>query len=55
MTCWTSSWSVAGTRCKLVVEASVQVGDWELNPTPTSINDAIALSNHVRATLAHAF
>jgi 2-polyprenyl-6-methoxyphenol hydroxylase-like FAD-dependent oxidoreductase len=42
-------------RCKLVVEASVQVGDWELNPTPTSINDAIALSNHVRATLAHAF
>jgi 2-polyprenyl-6-methoxyphenol hydroxylase-like FAD-dependent oxidoreductase len=42
-------------RCKLVVEASVQVGDWELNPTSTSINDAIALSNHVRATLAHAF
>lgn len=42
-------------RCKLVVEASVQVGQWELNPTPTSINDAIALSNHVRTTLAHAF
>ena len=42
-------------RCKLVVEASLQVGDWELNPTPTSVNDAIALSNHVRATLAHAF
>jgi 2-polyprenyl-6-methoxyphenol hydroxylase-like FAD-dependent oxidoreductase len=43
------------TRCKLVVEASVQVGDWELSPTPTSINDAIALSNHVKTTLAHAF
>ena len=42
-------------RCKLVVEASVQVGEWELNPTPTSINDAIALSDRVRATLAHAF
>ena len=42
-------------RCKLVVEASLQVGEWELNPTPTSINDAIALSNHVRTTLAHAF
>ena len=42
-------------RCKLVVEASVQVGEWELNPTPTSINDAIALSDQVRATLAHAF
>ena len=34
-------------RCKLVVEASVQVGEWELNPTPTSINDAIALSDRV--------
>ena len=43
------------TRCKLVVEASVQVGDWELSPTATSINDAIALSNHVKTTLAHAF
>lgn len=42
-------------RCKLVVEASLQVGRWELNPTPTSIDDAIALSNHVRTTLAHAF
>jgi len=42
-------------RCKLVVEASVQVGDWELNPTPTSIDDAIALSQHVRTTLAHAY
>lgn len=42
-------------RCKLVVEASLQVGEWELNPTPTSMNDAIALSNHVRTTLAHAF
>ena len=42
-------------RCKLVVEASLQVGEWELNPTPTSVNDAIALSNHVRTTLAHAF
>jgi 2-polyprenyl-6-methoxyphenol hydroxylase-like FAD-dependent oxidoreductase len=42
-------------RCKLVVEASMQVGDWELNPTPTSIDDAIALSNNVRKTLAHAF
>jgi 2-polyprenyl-6-methoxyphenol hydroxylase-like FAD-dependent oxidoreductase len=43
------------TRCKLVVEASVQVGDWELSPTPTSMDDAIALSQHVRTTLAHAF
>jgi hypothetical protein len=43
------------TRCKLVVEASIQVGDWELNPTPTSVDDAIALSQHVRAALAHAF
>jgi 2-polyprenyl-6-methoxyphenol hydroxylase-like FAD-dependent oxidoreductase len=43
------------TRCKLVVEASIQVGDWELHPTPTSIDDAIALSQHVRTTLAHAF
>ena len=42
-------------RCKLVVEASLQVGELELNPTPTSVNDAIALSNHVRTTLAHAF
>jgi 2-polyprenyl-6-methoxyphenol hydroxylase-like FAD-dependent oxidoreductase len=42
-------------RCKLVVEASVQVGEWELNPTPTSITDALALGNHVRTTLAHAF
>jgi 2-polyprenyl-6-methoxyphenol hydroxylase-like FAD-dependent oxidoreductase len=43
------------TRCKLVVEASIQVGDWELRPTPTSIDDSIALSQHVRTTLAHAF
>jgi 2-polyprenyl-6-methoxyphenol hydroxylase-like FAD-dependent oxidoreductase len=43
------------TRCKLVVEASIQVGEWELNPTPTSIDDAIALSQHVRTALAHAF
>jgi 2-polyprenyl-6-methoxyphenol hydroxylase-like FAD-dependent oxidoreductase len=43
------------TRCKLVVDASVQVGDWERNPTETSINDALALSQHVRTTLAHAF
>ena len=42
-------------RCKLVVEASLKVGEWELNPTPSSINEAIALSNHVRTTLAHAF
>ena len=42
-------------RCKLVVEASIQVGDWELNPTPTSIDDSIALSQHVRVTLAYAF
>ena len=42
-------------RCKLVVEASVQVGEWELNPTHTSVNDAIALSNHVRLQFAHAF
>jgi 2-polyprenyl-6-methoxyphenol hydroxylase-like FAD-dependent oxidoreductase len=42
-------------RCKLVVEASVQVGDWELNPTPTSIADALALNNYVRRTLAEAF
>ena len=53
--CSNSSWRGVGTRCKLVVEASVQVGDWELNPTPTSITDAITLGNHVRATLAHAF
>ena len=43
------------TRCKLVVEASIQVGDWELRPTPTSVDDSIALSQHVRTTLAHAF
>jgi 2-polyprenyl-6-methoxyphenol hydroxylase-like FAD-dependent oxidoreductase len=42
-------------RCRLVVEASLQVGEWELNPTPTSVNDAIALGINVRATLAHAF
>jgi 2-polyprenyl-6-methoxyphenol hydroxylase-like FAD-dependent oxidoreductase len=42
-------------RCRLVVEASLQVGEWELNPTPTSVNDAIALGNHVRTMLAHAF
>ena len=42
-------------RCKLVVEASVQVGEWEQNPTHTSVNDAIALSNRVRLQLAHAF
>jgi 2-polyprenyl-6-methoxyphenol hydroxylase-like FAD-dependent oxidoreductase len=43
------------TRCKLVVEASIQVGEWELSPTATSVDDAIALSQHVRTTLAHAF
>jgi 2-polyprenyl-6-methoxyphenol hydroxylase-like FAD-dependent oxidoreductase len=42
-------------RCKLVVEASMQVGEWEQNPTSTSVNDAIALSNYVRTELAHAF
>jgi 2-polyprenyl-6-methoxyphenol hydroxylase-like FAD-dependent oxidoreductase len=42
-------------RCRLVVESSLQVGKWELEPTTTSVNDAIALSNHVRTTLAHAF
>jgi 2-polyprenyl-6-methoxyphenol hydroxylase-like FAD-dependent oxidoreductase len=42
-------------RCRMVVEASLQVGEWELNPTPTSVNDAIALGIHVRTTLAHAF
>jgi 2-polyprenyl-6-methoxyphenol hydroxylase-like FAD-dependent oxidoreductase len=42
-------------RCKLVVEASVQVGEWEQNPTHTSVNDAIELSNYVRLQLAHAF
>ena len=42
-------------RCKLVVEASVQVGEWEQNPTQTSVHDAIELSNHVRLQLAHAF
>lgn len=42
-------------RCQLVVEASVQVGDWELHPTQTSIDEALALSQHVRSTLAHAF
>ena len=42
-------------RCKLVVEASVQVGKWEQNPTQTSVDDAIELSNYVRRQLAHAF
>jgi 2-polyprenyl-6-methoxyphenol hydroxylase-like FAD-dependent oxidoreductase len=42
-------------RCKLVVEASMQVGEWEQNPTHTSVNDAIELSNYVRQQLAHAF
>ena len=42
-------------RCKLVVEASVQVGEWEQNPTQTSVDDAIELSNYVRRQLAHAF
>lgn len=42
-------------RCRLVVEASVKVGDLELHPTATSVEDAIALSNQVRTTLAHAF
>ena len=42
-------------RCRLVVEASVQVGEWEQKPTPTSVDDAIALSNRVRLQLAHAF
>ena len=42
-------------RCRLVVEASLQVGELELNPTPTSVNDAMALITHVRKTLAHAF
>jgi 2-polyprenyl-6-methoxyphenol hydroxylase-like FAD-dependent oxidoreductase len=42
-------------RCRLVVEASVQVGEWEQNPTSTSVADAIALSNHVRQELALAF
>ena len=41
-------------RCRLVVEASVQVGEWEQNPTQTSTADAIALSNHVRLQLADA-
>jgi 2-polyprenyl-6-methoxyphenol hydroxylase-like FAD-dependent oxidoreductase len=43
------------SRCRLVVEASVQVGEWEQNPTPASVADAIALSNRVRLQLAHAF
>jgi hypothetical protein len=43
------------SRCRLVVAASVQVGEWEQNPTPTSIADAIALSNRVRLQLAHVF
>jgi len=42
------------SRCRLVVEASVQVGEWEQNPTATSVADAIALSNRVRLQLAHA-
>ena len=42
-------------RCKLVVEASVQVGEWEKNPTQSSVTDAIELSNQVRQQLAHAF
>jgi 2-polyprenyl-6-methoxyphenol hydroxylase-like FAD-dependent oxidoreductase len=43
------------SRCRLVVEASVQVGEWEQAPTPTSVADAIALSNRVRLQLAHVF
>ncbi len=43
------------SRCRLVVEASVQIGVWEQHPTPTSVADAIALSNRVRLQLAHAF
>jgi 2-polyprenyl-6-methoxyphenol hydroxylase-like FAD-dependent oxidoreductase len=43
------------SRCRLVVEASVQVGEWEQHPTPTSVTDAIALSSRVRQSLAHAF
>ena len=43
------------SRCRLVVEASMQVGEWEQEPTPTSVADAIALSNSVRLQLAHAF
>jgi hypothetical protein len=43
------------TRYKLVGGVGSRVGDWELNPTSTSINDAIALSNHVKTALAHAF
>jgi len=42
-------------RCKLVVEASIQVGLWNLNPTPTSVDDEIALNDHVRAVLAKMF
>ena len=30
------------SRCRLVVEASVQVGEWEQNPSRTSVDDAIS-------------
>jgi 2-polyprenyl-6-methoxyphenol hydroxylase-like FAD-dependent oxidoreductase len=39
-------------RCKLVVEASEQIGIWQLRPTPTSQNEAIALHTSVRHVLA---
>lgn len=41
-------------RCKLVVEASEQIGAWQLQPTPTSQTDAIELSARVRRELANA-
>ncbi|PWT91259.1 MAG: 2-polyprenyl-6-methoxyphenol hydroxylase [Proteobacteria bacterium] len=42
-------------RCRLVVEASNQVCEWELHPTPTSVSDSMNLGNYVRDRLALAF
>ena len=39
-------------RCKLVVEASEQIGAWQLHPTATSQDDAVALNKNVRRALA---
>ena len=39
-------------RCKLVVEASEQIGAWQLQPTETSQDEAIRLHARVRTVLA---
>ncbi|MBV9539137.1 MAG: FAD-dependent monooxygenase [Acidisphaera sp.] len=39
-------------RCKLVVEASEQIGIWQLKPTSTSQQEAIGLHTRVREMLA---